>query len=125
MTHAEIYAYCLAKPGAYEDHPFGPESTVIKVCGKIFAQLFYLGGVPMTTLNCDAARGLLYRQMYPEHVRRGYHCPPVQQPYFNTVLLDGTVPAGHVRDMIDHAYGRVVGRLTKRERLALAGDAEA
>ena len=27
-------------PGAYEDHPFGPESVIIKVEGRIFAQIF-------------------------------------------------------------------------------------
>ena len=37
-------------------------------------------------------------------VTRGYHCPPVQQPHFNTVGLDGSVPDEEIMLMIDHAY---------------------
>ncbi len=29
-----------------------------------------------------------YRRMYPGVVVRGYHCPPVQQPYWNTIELE-------------------------------------
>ena len=29
--------YCLRKPGATEDTPFGPEDIVFKVAGKMFA----------------------------------------------------------------------------------------
>ena len=31
MTLNEIEAYCLSKPGAYLDWPFGPEYAVVKV----------------------------------------------------------------------------------------------
>lgn len=119
MTHDQIAAYCLQKPGAYTDHPFGPDSTAIKVCGRIFAQLFYLKGEAMVTFNCDAMVGAFYRAAYPDHVTRGYHCPKVQQPYFNTVRLDGAVPGDEIRRMIDHAYQRVTGRLPKAERQRL------
>lgn len=37
MKTEEIIEYCLKKNGAYEDHPFGLESTIIKVEKKIFA----------------------------------------------------------------------------------------
>ena len=29
--------YCLAKPGAEETTPFGPDNLVFKVAGKMFA----------------------------------------------------------------------------------------
>lgn len=44
MKTEEIISYCLKKNGAYIDHPFGPESTIIKVEKKIFAQFFTLKG---------------------------------------------------------------------------------
>ena len=31
MTLIEIETYCLAKPGAYLDWPFGPEFAVVKL----------------------------------------------------------------------------------------------
>ena len=114
MTHEEILKYCLAKNGAYEDHPFGDESTVVKVEKRIFAQLFFLKGVPMLTFNGDAMTGDFYRKTYPDHVKRGYHCPPVQQPYFNTVDLTGKVPDGEILRMLDGSYKYVVGKLPKK-----------
>ncbi len=80
MTHEEILNYCLGKKGAYRDCPFGDETVCVKVKKRIFAQLFCLKGVPMLTFNGDALTGDFYRKMYPDDVKRGYHCPPVQQP---------------------------------------------
>ena len=34
MKYSELLGYCLSKKGAYIDHPFGPESDIIKVEGK-------------------------------------------------------------------------------------------
>ena len=127
MTLSEIEARCLAKPGAYPDWPFGPEFCVIKVKapsqekGRIFAQPFLLKGEPKVTLNCSALMGEVYRGLYPDAVTRGYHCPPVQQPYFNTITLDGTVPDEALADMIDHAYETVVGKLPRRAQKELEG----
>ena len=120
MTLSEIENYCLEKPGAYADYPFNPNFPVIKVKslsqdkGKIFAQPFVLRGQPKVTLNCEIMTGEFYRSVYPGTVTRGYHCPPVQQPYFNTVTLDGIVPDDVLIEMIDHAYNYVVGKLPKK-----------
>ncbi len=113
MTTAQCIAYCLEKNGAYTDHPFGPESTVVKVEKRIFAQFFQLNGQDCITLNCDAASGQFYRQMFPGVVVRGYHCPPVQQPYFNTFPLDSSVPDEVIVEMMEHSYSTVVGKLPK------------
>ena len=120
MTLNEIETYCLTKPGAYLDWPFGPEFSVVKVKapsmekGRIFAQPFILRGESKVTLNCDMMTGELYRAIYPGTVSRGWYCPPIQQPYFNTVALDGTVPDDVLIEMIDHAYKFVVGKLPKK-----------
>jgi predicted DNA-binding protein (MmcQ/YjbR family) len=58
--------------------------------------------------------GDFYRKQYPGTVVRGYHCPPVQQPYWNTIHMNGTVPDEELRIMIDHAYQAVVDKLPKR-----------
>ena len=119
MTHDEILKYCLTKKGAYEDHPFGEGSTVVKVEKRIFAQLFFLNGVPMLTFNGDAMTGDFYRSTYPDDVKRGYHCPPVQQPYFNTVKLTGSVPHEEIFRMLDGSYKYVVGKLPKKTQKKL------
>ncbi len=114
MTHKELLAYCLTKKGAYIDHPFGDSSDIVKVKKRIFAQLFCLSGIPMITINGDAMTNDFYRQLYPEYVRRGYHCPPIQQPYFNTINLTGSIPDDMLLTMIDKSYSYVVGKLTKK-----------
>lgn len=113
MTTEDWIAYCLSKPGAYIDHPFGAESTILKVEKRIFAQFFLLHGQEMCTLNCDAASGQFYRQAFPNIVVRGWHCPPVQQPYFNTFPLNGALTDAVVAEMADLSYRTVVGKLPK------------
>ena len=119
MTHEKLLEYCLAKKGAYQDFPFGDETIVVKVKKRIFAQLFFLKGEPMFTFNGDAPTGDFYRKMYPDDIKRGYHCPPVQQPYFNTVNLCGNVPDEEILQMIDSSYQYVVSKLTKKVRKEL------
>jgi len=120
MFLTDIENYCLTKRGAYTEYSFGPDFPVIKVKspsqekGRIFAQPFMLRGEAKVTLNCDIAMGEVYRDIYPDTVTRGYHCPLVQQPYFNTVTLDGTVPDDVLIEMIDHAYSVVIGKLPKK-----------
>lgn len=113
MKTEEIISYCLRKNGAYIDHPFGPEPTVIKVEKKIFAQFFTLKEIESVTFNCDAMTGEFYRSLFPGVVVRGYHCPPVQQPYFNTLLINGEVPDELILEMADHSYKTVTGKLPK------------
>ena len=124
MTHNEIITYCLTKNGAYLDYPFGPDVSIVKVRSgdgpaRIFAQAFMLKGEPKATFNCDAMTGDFYRTLYPNAVTRGYHCPPVQQPYFNTVSLDGSVSDDELLNMIDHSYKTVVAKLPKKSRMEL------
>ena len=113
MTPQVLIDRALQKPGAYEDYPFGPDSVIIKVRKRIFAQVFTLRGVDSATLNCDAVTGEFYRQLYPGVIVRGYHCPPVQQPYFNTFPLDGSIPDELILEMLDHSYETVVHKLPK------------
>lgn len=111
----------MLKKGAYNDHPFGPEKDIIKVEGKIFAQLFVLKGVECATLNCEQMTGDFYRNLFPGVVARGYHCPPVQQPYFNTFPIYD-IPDEMILEMLDHSYITVVGKLHKYKQKKLSDD---
>lgn len=116
MTAAEILTYCLSKSGAYLDDPFGEIPVCVKVEKRLFAQLYPNPDDYKITLNCDMATGEFYRQLYPDAVTRGYHCPPIQQPYFNTVRLDGNLPDEELLQMIDHSYATVVKKLPLKIR---------
>lgn len=111
MKPNEITAYCLSKPRAYEDHPFGEWPICYKVGGKIFAQLY----PDKITLKCTRFQGDLFRQAWPGIVVRGYHCPPVQQPYWNTIDLT-RFPSEELPHMIDLAYDAVIAGFSKKVR---------
>lgn len=120
MTSQKAIKYCLTKNGSYVDYPFGLDVTIIKVKGKIFAQFFMLNEKNMATFNCDKLMGELYRKLYPNIVVRGYHCPPVQQPYFNTLPMDSTISDDVIVEMINHSYAYVVSKLPKYVQKELA-----
>lgn len=116
MELTAIRQYCLSKPGSYQDNPFGPWPICFKVSGKIFAQLYE----DKITLKCTAFQGQLFRQAYPGIVVRGYHCPPVQQPYWNTIDLT-RFPFDELPHMIDLAYEAVIQRFSKKKHQEISG----
>ena len=109
MNQDAIRAYCLTKHKSYEEQPFGEYPICIKVNGKIFAQIY----PDKLTLKCTRFQGELFRQNYPGVVVRGYHCPPVQQPYWNTIDL-ARFPEEELTYMIDLAYDAVLAGFSKR-----------
>lgn len=72
----------------YIDYPFGEDPVCIKVHGKIFAEIYQKVDNFKITLKCEPILANYWRNQYPGIVVRGYHCPPVQQPYRNTVWVD-------------------------------------
>src|SRR5438477_214716 len=101
--------YCLSKPGATEDTPFGEDVLVFKVGGKVFA-LAPLDEVPAAaSLKCDPDFALELRDRY-EQVRPGYH---MNKKHWNTVEIDSGIPQAELRSMIDHSYDLVVQSVPK------------
>lgn len=117
MNLTNISDYCLAKPGSLETCPFGQWPICYKVGGKIFAQLY----PDRLTVKCTKFSGETFRQAYPGIVVRGYHCPPVQQPYWNTIYLN-QFPVEQLPMMIDHAYETVLAGLSKKIRMQIMED---
>ena len=113
MRAKDIKRYCLGKNKAYESLPFGDVPICYKLNGKIFAQLYPYENDYKITLKCTAPVGDFYRQIYPGRVVRGYHCPPVQQPYWNTVYLKD-FPDDELLHMIDLAYETVLHSFSKK-----------
>lgn len=119
MSPKDWTDYCMAKPGAEQSQPFGELPLVYKVCGKVFAEYYPKPGWYRITLKCDPLLAEMYRSQFPGVVVRGYHCPQVMWPYWNTVPLNGGVPEDMVKIMIDHSYSEVVKKLPKKQQAAL------
>lgn len=115
MKPEEIKTYCKSKPSTTEEFPFGDVPICYKLNGKIFAQLYPYEYDFKITLKCTADAGQFYREVYPGKVVRGYHCPPVQQPYWNTIYLDD-FPDDELLNMIDLAYDSVFSKLSRKDR---------
>ena len=86
--HIETFReYCLSLHGTTEDFPFGKETLVFKVGGKIFA-LTHVDPFESVNLKCDPEKAVELRERYPA-VQPGYH---MNKKHWNTVIMDGSIP---------------------------------
>ena len=110
MTADSLRQWCLARPSAVEEFPFGPETSVFKVGGKMFA-LTALDARPLSvSLKCEPS---LAEALRGEHsaVRPGYH---LNKRHW--VTLDDSLPDELVLGLLEDSYELVVNGLPKRER---------
>ena len=121
MDIPQLMERALTYPAACAESPFGPDCVCIRIGehGPIFANFAFTTG--WVSFRCDPVQGQVWRSQFPGTVRRGYHCPPVQQPYNNTVDLDGTVPDEILLHMLEHSYQRAMKTMTKAKRLEVLG----
>ena len=115
MTRDRARAACAAKRGAEETYPFGPDTAVYKVAGKMFALVPNSAEPPSVSLKCDPEWAEVLREAY-DAVTPGYH---LNKKHWNTVVLDGSVPDEEIEELIDHSYGLVVESLPQRIRASL------
>jgi predicted DNA-binding protein (MmcQ/YjbR family) len=103
MNIETVRTYCLEKDGAEESFPFGNETLVFKVGGKIFL-LLSLDAVPSQfNVKCDPDRAIELREQY-ESIVPGYH---MNKKHWNTVILDGTLSGALIKTMIDASFDLV------------------
>ncbi|MDN3259971.1 MmcQ/YjbR family DNA-binding protein [Streptomyces sp. CSDS2] len=116
MTPQELRAFCLSFEAAVEDFPFGPEFSVFKVLGKMFA-LTTLDARPLkVNLKCDPEDAVRLRGEHEGLIVPGWH---MNKRHWNTVTVDGALPDRLVRELIEDSYDLVVAGLPRAERLRL------
>ena len=115
MDVESLRLYCLSKRGTTEEFPFGEETLVFKVKGKMFA-LTSLETADTMNLKCDPEYALELREKYPETVMPGYH---MNKKHWNTVKLYGDLSNAQLEGLIDHSYELVVNKLRKADRDSL------
>jgi predicted DNA-binding protein (MmcQ/YjbR family) len=115
MSPAELRERCLSFTGAEETFPFGPETSVFKVAGKMFA-LSQLGADSLrVSLKCEPGLAETLRSAHAA-VIPGYH---LNNRHWNTVIIDGSLPDEAIHDMIEDSYDLVVSKLPRARRRAL------
>ena len=103
MTPASLRRFCLEQPDAVEEFPFGPETSVFKVGGKMFA-LAQLQRKPLkVSVKCEPELGEQLRGTYPE-IEPGYH---LNKRHWLTVTCGGEAQDELVRELIAGSYDLV------------------
>jgi predicted DNA-binding protein (MmcQ/YjbR family) len=119
MTWAELLAYCLAKPGAWQDEPWEGD-VVAKVGGKIFAFFGSGTGAPggpggSVGLKCAASREAADEWLlrYPDDVSVMAY---IGRSGWNTLRIGGAIPYDELTEAVDGSYSAVVSKLPKKDR---------
>ncbi len=115
MTPAQLRDNCLAFAGAKETFPFGPETSVFKACGKMFALSQLAATSLRVSLKCEPWLATELRAAHAA-VLPGYH---LNKRHWNTVVIDGSLSDNAIRDMIEDSYDLVVSNLPMAQRRAL------
>jgi predicted DNA-binding protein (MmcQ/YjbR family) len=103
MDIEQLREYCLSRPAVEEALPFGPDTLVFKVGGKIFL-LTSLDTYPLQfNVKCNPELAIDLREQYP-CIIPGYH---MNKKHWNTILIDGTLSLQQLRQFIDHSYDLV------------------
>ncbi|MBY0536168.1 MAG: MmcQ/YjbR family DNA-binding protein [Chitinophagaceae bacterium] len=103
MDVESLREYCIRKPMVEESFPFGEDTLVFKVGGKIFL-LCSLDSNPLRfNVKCDPELAIELRERY-SCVQPGYH---MNKKHWNTIVVDHSVSDNDLREWIDHSYGLV------------------
>ncbi|MGE5134913.1 MAG: MmcQ/YjbR family DNA-binding protein [Gemmatimonadota bacterium] len=113
MTWQELLAYCLGKPGAWQDEPWEGD-VVAKVGPKIFA---FLGGGPSGAvgLKCGPGRDVAdeWLARYPDDASV---MPYIGRSGWNSLRIGGAIPDDELLEAVDASYQAVVSKLPKKHR---------
>lgn len=111
----ELREYCLLKKGVEECMPFGNDTLVFKVMGK----MFLLSGIDSqpTQFNakCNPEKAIELREHFA-CVLPGYH---MNKQHWNTIICDGSVSSEQIKEWINDSYNLVVDSLTKKLKTEL------
>ena len=120
MNPAELRDHCLSFVGTEETFPFGPQTSVFKVAGKMFALSRLDPDSLHVSVKCDPGLAEALRETHAA-VNPGYH---LNKRHWNTVTIDGSLPDTLVADMVEDSYDLVVSKLPRSTRRRLGWDGE-
>ena len=107
ISREEVLEYGLSFPNTYQDAPFHDENwQLIRVRGskKAFLWTYERNGDLCINIKVSPEWRDFWRNVY-EAVIPGYH---QNKEHWNTVILNGTVPAEDIKRMIAESYDLVI-----------------
>jgi predicted DNA-binding protein (MmcQ/YjbR family) len=107
----KLLAYCLSKPGAWQDEPWEGD-VVVKVAAKIFV---FLGSATSVGVKCGKSREEAdeWLARFPQDAAV---MPYIGRSGWNTLQVGGAIPDGELLEAVDASYDFVVSKLAKKDR---------
>lgn len=115
MNIEDFRHYCLSKKAVTEEFPFGPDTLVFKVKGKMFALTGLENHPYKISLKCNPEYALELRSEFDDAITAAYH---FNKKHWNSISPEA-LPEKLVRELIDHSYELVVTKLPKKQRESL------
>lgn len=112
MNFDKTRTYIQKLPETEECFPFGINTYVYKIKGKMLALIISLNGKDIINLKCDPNESLFLRDFFKD-ITPAYHMNKI---HWNTVYLDGDVPTSEIERLIDNSYLLVYEKLKKVDK---------
>jgi predicted DNA-binding protein (MmcQ/YjbR family) len=112
MNIEDFRMYCLSQKGVTEEFPFGEDTLVFKVMGKVFALTNLNSEEFKVNLKCDPDKAIELREAFPE-VQPGYH---MNKKHWNTVSFEESMDDVLLKKLTKHSYDLVVKKLKKADK---------
>lgn len=112
-TREEAISYCMSYGNVYEDYPFHDENWTVmrhKANNKTFALIFEHNGSIWVNVKGKPEWCDFYRNMF-QSVVPAYH---MNKTHWNSIILDGTVPAEDIKHMLDMSYELTKKKIRKK-----------
>jgi predicted DNA-binding protein (MmcQ/YjbR family) len=101
MNIESLRDFVLSFPNVEETTPFGPDTLVYKVNGKMFFLMGLDNDHLQFNVKCDPDEAVELREIYPQSVLPGYH---MNKKHWNTVVVDGVLSSKQLQDFIKKSY---------------------
>lgn len=116
MDIEHFRSYCLEKKAVTEELPFGPDTLVYKVMGKMFSATSLNEAEFRINLKCEPSYAEELRAEHPDIIP-GWH---MNKKHWNTVYCEREVDDAKIMELIDHSYDLVISKLTKAQKEELS-----
>jgi predicted DNA-binding protein (MmcQ/YjbR family) len=110
MDLETVRSYCLSKKGVTEELPFGPDTLVFKVMGKMFALVPLENYDLRVSLKNTPDKNLELRAENPG-IQGAFH---MNKKHWSMFLMREGISSNLLKACIDDSYNLVVSGLTKK-----------
>tara|TARA_R110002072_G_scaffold137355_2_gene280162 strand:- start:4 stop:363 length:360 start_codon:yes stop_codon:yes gene_type:complete len=115
MNIEDFRFFCLSLKGTEDGFPFGPDTLVFKVMGKMFCLAGLENNPLQFNVKCDPEKAIELREEF-SGVIPGYH---MNKQHWNTVVLDGSFSDEQAQQWIIDSYNLVIESLTAKLKTEL------